>query len=69
MIEQQRLGQRLHQIDEIVVTANVRKLVREDRFDLGCVELRQRRDRQHDNRSKAADDERDVNVRKARRYE
>ena len=44
------------------MTPHVRKLVREDRLDLGCVELRHRRDRQHDNRPKASDDERDINA-------
>ena len=34
VIEEQRLDQRLQQVDEIVVAADVRELVREDRFEL-----------------------------------
>ena len=47
MVEEQCLDQRLEQIDQIIVAANVGQLVGQDRF-----QLRRRQARHHDTGSK-----------------
>ena len=58
VIEQQRLDHRLQQVDEIVVTADVRELVREDRLQLLGRQARERRRRQQHHRLHPADQRR-----------
>jgi hypothetical protein len=62
MIEQQRLCKGLQQVDEVVMASNVCELMREDRLDLGGVELRHRRDRQYHNRPKTSNHERHLDA-------
>ena len=56
VIEEQRLDERLQQVDEVVVTTDVRELVREDRFELLRPHTRQRARRHQHDRSKPSDD-------------
>ena len=55
VVEQQRLDQRLQQVDEIVVAADVRELVGEDRLELLRREPGQRARRQQHHRPQPAD--------------
>ena len=55
MVEEQCFGDRLEQVDEIVVASDVRELVSEDRVDLGDRQIRQRRNRNEDDRPDPAD--------------
>ncbi len=64
VIEQQRLSERLHQVDEVVVTSHMGDLMREDRFDLRGIELRHGRNRKHHDRPQAPDHQRHIDVRK-----
>ena len=53
--EQQRFGNRLQQVDRIVAAADVRELVGDERLDLRRAHVRQRGERQHDERLQPAD--------------
>src|SRR5438067_959223 len=56
VIEHQRLDERLHQIDEEVVAADVRELVRKNHLDLLGRETRERRGGEKNHRTQPADD-------------
>ena len=62
VIEQQRLDERLQQVDEVVVTPDVRELVREDRLELVRRQAGQRARRQQDDRLQPADHRRHVDA-------
>ena len=64
MIEEQRLGDRLQHVHRVVVPADVRELVGENRFDLRRRQRRERGDRQQDRRPQPADDRRHVDERR-----
>ena len=63
MVEQQRLGDRLQHVHRVVVAADVRELVREDRLDLRRRQRRERGDGQQDRRPQPADNRRHVHER------
>jgi hypothetical protein len=56
MVEEERFSDRLQHVDGVVVAADVRELMREDRLDLGRRQRRKRRKRQDDDRTEASDD-------------
>ena len=60
VIKEKRLRERLEQIDGVVVTADVRQLVRENRLDLRRRQRCHRCDRKKNDRAKAPDQRRDV---------
>ena len=56
VIEEDRFGQRLQEVDREVVTPDVCELVRQDRFDLPRRQSRHRGDREQHDRPQPADD-------------
>ena len=56
VIEEQRLDERLEQVDEVVVTTDVRELMRQDRFELLRPHARQRARRHQHDRPQPSDD-------------
>ncbi len=64
MVEEQRLDDRLQHVDGVVVPANVRQLVRENRFDLRRRQRRERRDRQQNRGPQPSDHGRHVDERR-----
>ncbi len=55
MIEEQGFGDRLGEVDEVIVPLNVRELVRQDGVGLRGREIRERRHRHDDDRPEPAD--------------
>ena len=64
VIEEQRLDERLQQVDEVVVAADVRQLVREDRLELLRRQSSQRARRKQHDRLEPADHRRHVDERR-----
>jgi hypothetical protein len=64
VIEEQRLGDGLQQVDKVVVTADVRQFVRENRFHLRRRQRGHRGNRQQNRRTQPADDGRHVDARR-----
>ena len=64
MVEEQRFRERLQQVDEEVVSPDVRELVSEDRFDLRRRQPGERRNGQQNHRPHPPDDRRRVHVRR-----
>ena len=64
VIKEQRLDNGLQHVDRVVVAANVRELVREDRFDLRRRQRRERRDGQQNRGPQPSDHHRHVDQRR-----
>ena len=64
MVEEQCLHDRLQQVDQIIVAADMRELVRENRLDLRRRQRGDRGDRQQNRRPQPADERRDVDARR-----
>ena len=64
VVEQERLRDRLQHVQGVVVAADVRELVRQDRFDLRRRQRRECGDREQNRRTQPADDGRDVHQRR-----